>query len=44
MKNFRAREMHEAICAECGKKCEVPFKPIEGKPVFCRECFIKRKR
>ncbi len=39
----RPREMHKAICAECGKECEVPFKPTEGKPVYCKECFAKRK-
>jgi len=38
------REMHKAICSECGKECEVPFKPTEGKPVFCKECFAKRRR
>lgn len=36
------REMHKAVCSECGKECEVPFQPTEGKPVFCRECFAKR--
>jgi CxxC-x17-CxxC domain-containing protein len=36
------REMHKAVCSECGKECEVPFKPTEGKPVFCRECFAKK--
>ena len=38
------REMHKAICSECGVECEVPFKPTEGKPVFCRECFAKKRR
>jgi len=38
------REMHKAICSECKKECEVPFKPTEGKPVFCRDCFNKRKK
>ncbi|RJQ20744.1 DNA-directed RNA polymerase [Candidatus Woesearchaeota archaeon] len=37
------REMHKAKCSECGKDCEVPFKPREGKPVFCRECFRNKK-
>jgi CxxC-x17-CxxC domain-containing protein len=37
------REMHSAVCAECKQKCEVPFKPTEGKPVFCKECFMKKK-
>jgi len=42
--NREPREMHKAICAECHKECEVPFKPTEGKPVYCRECFQKHKR
>ncbi len=38
------REMHKAVCGECGKECEVPFKPAEGKPVFCRDCYQKKKK
>ena len=38
------RDMHKATCSECGQECEVPFKPTEGKPVFCKECYRKRKR
>ncbi len=38
------REMHKAVCSECGQECEVPFKPTEGKPVFCRECYQKRRK
>ncbi len=37
------REMHKATCSECGQECEVPFKPKEGKPVYCRECYAKKK-
>ena len=37
------REMHKTICSECKKECEVPFKPTEGKPVYCRDCFAKKK-
>ncbi|MEM3112867.1 MAG: CxxC-x17-CxxC domain-containing protein [Candidatus Pacearchaeota archaeon] len=40
---FRPREMHKAVCADCKQECEVPFKPNEGKPVYCRDCFQKRK-
>lgn len=43
-RSFGPREMHKAVCTECGKECEVPFKPTEGKPVFCRDCFAKKKR
>ncbi|MFA5303998.1 MAG: CxxC-x17-CxxC domain-containing protein [Candidatus Nanoarchaeia archaeon] len=38
------REMHKAICAECGNECTVPFKPVQDKPVYCRDCFMKRKK
>ena len=37
------REMHKATCSECGKECEVPFKPTEGKPVYCSDCYAKKK-
>ncbi len=36
-------QMHEAICSDCGKKCEVPFKPTGDKPIYCNECFSRHK-
>lgn len=39
----RPREMFKATCAECHKECEVPFKPREDRPVYCKDCFSKRK-
>jgi|SRR3989344_6038221 len=42
-RDFGPREMHKAVCSECKKECEVPFKPTQGKPVFCRECFMKQR-
>jgi len=38
------REMHKIKCSECGADAEVPFKPIEGKPVYCRDCFQKKRK
>ncbi len=35
------KEMHSAVCSDCGKACQVPFKPTEGKPVRCLDCFKK---
>jgi len=35
------REMHKAVCADCKKECEVPFKPTEGRAVYCRDCYRK---
>jgi len=37
------REMYKATCSDCGKECEVPFKPTEGRPVYCQECFEKHR-
>ena len=37
------REMHKVNCAECGKETEVPFKPDGTRPVYCKECYQKRK-
>ena len=42
--NAGPREMHKATCSECGQECEVPFKPSDGRPVFCKDCFAKKKR
>ena len=35
------RRMFPTICAECGKDTEVPFEPINGKPVYCSDCYRK---
>ncbi|MFH1403790.1 MAG: CxxC-x17-CxxC domain-containing protein [Candidatus Altiarchaeota archaeon] len=37
------RDMHDAVCSECGQPCQVPFKPTEGRPIYCRDCFQKKK-
>ena len=29
----------DAICSNCGKKCQVPFRPDGEKPVYCKDCF-----
>lgn len=41
--NFTDRPMHKATCSECGKMCEVPFRPTGEKPVFCSNCFGDKK-
>ncbi len=41
--SFRERSFTQAICADCNKECEVPFKPSGDRPVYCKECFSKRK-
>ena len=41
--SFGEREMHKATCAECNQECEVPFKPSGDRPVYCRDCYRKRR-
>jgi CxxC-x17-CxxC domain-containing protein len=37
------KPMFKATCSECGKSCEVPFRPTGEKPVFCSDCFNKMR-
>jgi CxxC-x17-CxxC domain-containing protein len=32
-----------AICSQCGKETTVPFRPTQGRPVLCRDCFQQRR-
>jgi len=40
----QGRELHDAICDDCGEKCQVPFEPIEGKMLKCMTCWSRKKR
>lgn len=33
------RSMHQATCSQCGRDCQVPFRPTGSKPVYCSNCF-----
>jgi len=35
--------MHKAVCDECHKGCEVPFRPSAGKPIYCNDCFSSKR-
>jgi len=39
--NRGGREMHQAICSQCGKDCQVPFRPTGDKPIYCSDCYEK---
>ncbi len=43
-RSFGPREMHKATCSDCGKECEVPFQPTEGRPVYCQDCLPKHRK
>ena len=38
------REMHPAVCAQCGIDTEVPFLPSGDRPVYCSDCFSAMRR
>ena len=38
-----ARVETHVNCSRCGKETTVPFKPTQGRPVFCRDCFRDRQ-
>ncbi len=39
-KNFTGKKQgFKATCSQCGESCEVPFRPTNGKPVYCDNCF-----
>ena len=40
----KRHKMYSAICAACGKECEVPFQPREGRPVYCSECYVEIRK
>ncbi|MFH1479282.1 MAG: CxxC-x17-CxxC domain-containing protein [Candidatus Omnitrophota bacterium] len=40
----RERTYTRVVCADCGNECEIPFKPSGDRPVYCKECFAKRKQ
>jgi len=40
---MRDRVETQATCSACGKETTVPFRPTQGRPVLCKECFQQRK-
>jgi CxxC-x17-CxxC domain-containing protein len=36
-------EMFAITCSSCGQSAEVPFKPAEGRDVFCPTCYRARR-
>jgi len=38
------KQMFTVTCAACGAETTVPFKPREGRPVYCKDCYVKQQR
>src|SRR4029450_6096881 len=41
--SMRERVETQTTCSACGKDTTVPFRPTQGRPVFCKECFQQRR-
>jgi CxxC-x17-CxxC domain-containing protein len=42
-KSYNQSNMYNAVCTDCGKECEVPFKPDRNRPVYCQACWTTRR-
>jgi len=45
-RDFPPREMIKGdwTCADCGAKItELPFQPAADRPIYCRDCHMKRR-
>jgi CxxC-x17-CxxC domain-containing protein len=40
----RAKTETRTQCSQCGKDTTVPFRPTQGRPVLCRECFQQKRQ
>lgn len=38
-----SRNATRAVCSQCGKETTVPFRPTQGRPVLCRDCFQQKR-
>lgn len=38
------RQLYTVKCAACGKDTQVPFKPAGNRPVYCRDCYMQRRK
>jgi CxxC-x17-CxxC domain-containing protein len=39
----RERQLHNAVCATCGKATQVPFLPRADRPVYCSDCYTQQR-
>ena len=38
------RTPHQTVCDDCNMSATLPFRPTQGKPVYCRSCFKARRQ
>jgi ATP-dependent RNA helicase DeaD len=35
------KKMYDAVCTNCRNECQVPFKPDQSRPLYCKKCNSK---
>jgi CxxC-x17-CxxC domain-containing protein len=40
---YKPRIETRTTCSQCGRDTTVPFRPTQGRPVLCRDCFQGRR-
>ena len=35
----KRKKLYDVVCSKCGAQTKVPFKPILGKEVYCKDCY-----
>ena len=43
-KNVEWKDNYDVVCDRCEKATTVPFKPVNGRPVYCRECLTEIRK
>ena len=43
-RGYGERRSYSAVCASCGKETTVPFEPTQGRPIYCKECYLRMKQ
>jgi len=44
VRNFASSRIETpVVCSRCRKQTTVPFKPTQGRPILCRDCFQQRR-
>ncbi len=43
-KRTPSRTAHLTVCDDCNMSATLPFRPTQGKPVYCRPCFKARQQ
>jgi CxxC-x17-CxxC domain-containing protein len=41
---FKYRETYKAVCSECSIEFQISAKQDASKPIYCQECYWKRRQ